>query len=143
VSARWLSLAVVVAALVCYHFAQRSLPEGLRPAALFAFVYGAATALMVALVAISRSTGSVRAVIDSTTHWAPWLLVVSIAGVELGVYAMYRAGWRISTAQTATQAMVTALLVVVGLVGFGEHLNATKLAGLAMCVVGGSLVVAR
>lgn len=92
-SARWLSLAVVVGAFTCYHLAQRSMPEGLRPAPLFAFVY--------------------------------------------------RAGWSIGAANTTTQAIVTAILVVVGLVGFGEQLTATKLAGLAMCVVGGSLVVAR
>lgn len=142
-SARWLSLAVVVGALTCYHLAQRSMPEGLRPAPLFAFVYGAATLLMAAVVVFDGVTGRLRAVSGNATHWAPWLLVASIVGIELGVYAMYRAGWSIGAANTTTQAIVTAILVGVGLVGFGDHLTATKLAGLAMCVVGGSLVVAR
>lgn len=72
-SARWLSLAVVVAAFTCYHFAQRSMPDGLRPAPLFA--------------------------------------------------------------------IVTVVLAVIGLAAFGEHLTPTKVAGLALCVAGGSLVV--
>jgi multidrug transporter EmrE-like cation transporter len=143
VSARWLSLLVVVGALTCYHLAQRSMPEGLRPAPLFAFVYGAATISMAAVVTPSGVSGGLRAVTGNATHWAPWLLVVSITGIELGVFAMYRAGWSIGTANTTTQAIVTAILVVVGLVGFGEQLTVTKLAGLAICVIGGSLVVAR
>ncbi len=143
VNARSLSLAVVVAAFTCYHLAQRSMPEGLRPAPLFAFVYGAATVLMTAVVAVGSSTGGLRAVTGTAAHWAPWSLVASITGIELGVYAMYRAGWTIGAANITTQAIVTAILVVVGVVGFGEQLTASKLAGLAMCVIGGSLVVAR
>lgn len=71
---------------------------------------------------------------------APWLLVLSVAGIELGVYAMYRTGWSISTASVSTQAIVAAILVVVGLLQFGEHLTPTRSAGLAMCVIGAGLV---
>ena len=63
-----------------------------------------------------------------------------IAGIELGVYAMYRTGWSISTASVSTQAIVAAILVVVGLFQFGEHLTTTRSAGLAMCVIGAGLV---
>jgi drug/metabolite transporter (DMT)-like permease len=143
VSARWLSLAVVAAAFICYHLAQRSMPEGLRPAPLFTFVYGAATVVMAAVLTIDRSAGGLRAVTAGAAHWEPWLLVASITGIELGVYAMYRAGWSIGTANTTSQAVVTMILAVVGLAAFSEHLTPTKVAGLAMCVVGGSLVVAR
>lgn len=142
-SARWLSLAVVVAAFTCYHLAQRSMPDGLRPAPLFAFVYGAATVVMVTVVTVDRSAGGLRSVAVSATHWAPWLLVVAITGIELGVYAMYRAGWSIGTANTTTQAVVTVILAAVGLAAFGEHLTPTKVAGLALCMAGGTLVVAR
>ena len=43
------SLVVVVLALTSYHLAQRSMPGGVRPAPLFAFVYGAAALVMIAL----------------------------------------------------------------------------------------------
>ncbi len=137
------SLAVVVTAFTCYHFAQRSMPDGLRSAPLFTFVYGAATVVMVTVVTVDGSAGGLRAVAGSATHWAPWLLVVAITGIELGVYAMYRAGWSIGTANISTQAVVTVILAVVGLAAFGEHLTPTKVAGLALCVVGGSLMVAQ
>ena len=142
-SARWISFAAVVVALTGYHLAQRAMPEGLRPAPLFAFVYGVATVVMLAVVTVERSGGGVRAVAANATHWAPWLLVVAIAGIELGVYAMYRSGWSIGTANTTTQALITVILASLGTVAFGEHLTPTKVAGLVLCVAGGSLVVGR
>lgn len=138
-SARLVSLAVVVAALTGYHLAQRAMPGAVRPAPLFAFVYGAAALVMMAAVTIDGS-GGLRAVSGAATHWAPWLLVLSVAGIELGVFAMYRTGWSISTASVSTQAIVAAILVVVGLWQFGEHLSPSRLAGLAMCVAGAGLV---
>lgn len=138
-NARLLSLVVVVAALTGYHLAQRAMPGAIRPAPLFAFVYGAAALVMIASVTVDGS-GGMRSVTGSASHWAPWLLVVSVAGIELGVYAMYRTGWSISTASVSTQAIVAAILLVVGLVSFGEHLTPTRLAGLAMCVLGAGLV---
>jgi drug/metabolite transporter (DMT)-like permease len=139
VNGRIVSLLVVVAALSGYHLAQRSMPEAVRPAPLFAFVYGAAALTMIA-AATADGSGGIRAITGSASHWAPWLLVVSVAGIELGVYAMYRSGWSISTASVSTQAIVAAILVVVGLVAFGEHLTPIRLAGLAMCVLGAGLV---
>jgi drug/metabolite transporter (DMT)-like permease len=136
---RVVSLLVVVAALTGYHLAQKSMPDSVRPAPLFAFVYGAATLVMIASVTVDGS-GGMRSITGSASHWAPWLLVVSVAGIELGVYAMYRTGWSISTASVSTQAIVAAILLVVGLVSFGEHLTPTRLAGLAMCVIGAGLV---
>lgn len=137
-SARLVSLVLVVAALTGYHLAQKAMPSGLRPAPLFAFVYAAAALVMVA--AITVDGGGLRAIGGNASHWAPWLLVISVAGIELGVYAMYRSGWEISSASVSSQAIVAAVLVLVGLLRFGEHLTATRSIGLAMCVIGAGLV---
>lgn len=138
-SGRWWSLLVVVAALTCYHLAQRSMPDAMRPAPLFAFVYGAAALVMVVTVTADGATG-VRDITGSGGHWAPWLLVASVTGIELGVLAMYRAGWSIGTASTSTQTLVAAILVVLGVVHFGEHLTPSRVAGLALCIAGAGLV---
>ncbi len=139
-SGRLASLLVVVAALTCYHLAQRSMPSAIRPAPLFAFVYGAAAIVMVSVVLVDRSASNIGEITTTASHWAPWLLVTSVAGIELGVYAMYRAGWSIGTASVSTQAIVAAILVVVGLVQFGEHLTLVRTTGLALCLIGAGLV---
>lgn len=141
--AKWLSLSMVVAALSCYHLAQRSTPHGGSPAPLFGFVYGAATLIMLATLALTGAVDGVRQAKMYASHWAPWLLVLAVTGIELGFYAMYRAGWNISTASISTQSIVAAILVLVGLVAFGEHLTATRSLGLVMCIGGAALVAAR
>lgn len=141
-NARWVSLAVVVVAFACYHVAQRSMPDGLRPAPLFTLVYGAATLLMTVATIADPSSSSVS-ITTSASHWAPWLLVASISGIELGVYAMYRSGWSVAAANTSTQAIVAFVLVIIGLLAFGEHLTFTRGVGVGLCVIGAGLVVAR
>jgi drug/metabolite transporter (DMT)-like permease len=139
VSGRLASLLVVVVALTGYHLAQRSMPDAMRPAPLFAFVYGAAALVMVVTVSADGATG-LRDITGSGGHWAPWLLAASVTGIELGVLAMYRTGWSIGTASTSTQTVVAAILVVLGVVQFGEHLTPSRMAGLALCVTGAGLV---
>lgn len=138
-SARWVSLIVVVVALAGYHLAQRAMPEELRPAPLFMLVYGVATVLMVVATVVDpgSGTGALRA---SASHWAPWLLVAAVSGIELGVYAMYRSGWSVSVASTSTQAIVAVVLVLVGVLAFGEHITITRVAGVGLCVAGAALV---
>ena len=79
-NARLLSLVVVVTALTGYHLAQRSMPAAVRPAPLFAFVYGAAALVMIAAVTVDGS-GGMRAVSGAATHWAPWLLVLILCAL--------------------------------------------------------------
>ena len=137
---RAVSLLVVVVALTCYHLAQRSMPSGLRAAPLFTFVYSAAAVVMLGVVSSGRSLADVREVASGARHWAPWLLAASVAGIEIGVYAMYRTGWGIGTASTSSQAIVAAILVVIGVVRFGEHLTVVHGVGLVLCVAGAGLV---
>ena len=144
-SARWISFAVVIVSLSGYHIAQRSMPEAAKPAPLFAFVYAVATVAMFATMAWSQvfgdgALGRVADVPKVATHWAPWVLVAAVCGIELGIFAMYRSGWSVTSASTVTQAVVAAVLVIVGTVIFREHITPMRLAGLAMCVVGAGLV---
>ena len=141
--AKWLSLAVVVASLSCYHLAQRSISQEGGPAPLFAMVYGVATMIMFSTLVATGTGEGLRQMKAYASHWAPWLLMLAVAGIELGVYAMYRAGWNISTASVSTQAISAGILVVLGLVVFGEHLTVLRSVGLLMCVGGAALVATK
>ena len=93
--------------------------------------------MMHSIVVVAAWTGYHAA---AARHWAPWVLVASVAGVELGVSAMDRSGWGIGTAGVPSQAIVAAILVVVGIARFGERLTAGRSVGVAPCVVGAVLV---
>lgn len=146
-SARLLSLAAVVVSVVLYHVTQRSMPSAIRPAPLFTFVYGIAMIIMLTMVI--GGWGGDRAAPDGTVtrqfglitrSWAAWLLAVSVAGIELGVYAMYRSGWPLSTASLTSQSVAVSLLAIIGVVVFAEHFTPLRLTGLVFCAVGAVLL---
>lgn len=140
-SGKVISLLVTILALASYHLTQKAMPDSVRPAPLFAFIYGTAALALLAVVAVGGSTiGTFKDVVTSGTHWAPWLLAASVAGIEIGYFTMYRSGWSISTGSISVQAVVAAILVVSGLVFFKEHLTLTKGLGLVFCVLGAGMV---
>lgn len=148
-SARLLSLVAVVVSLIMYHVTQRSMPNAIRPAPLFAFVYGVAMLVMVLIVAgdaLLGDTGGDAVSVGAqlrmvVTSWAPWLLALSVAGIELGVYAMYRSGWSLSTASITSQSIAVGLLAVIGVMAFAEHLDPGRIVGLVCCGLGAFLLI--
>ena len=63
--------------------------------------------------------------------------------MELGFLLAYRAGWRVGVAALYSNALVTILLVPVGLLAFRETLDARRLLGLALAGAGLWLLGAR
>ena len=73
---------------------------------------------------------------------ATYVVGLSIVGLELAILLADRAGWRISLASVVANVTTALLLVVIGVVGYREHLAARHVAGLLMCL-GGLVLVAR
>jgi len=75
-------------------------------------------------------------------NWATYVVGLSIVGVELAILLAYRAGWKISLASVVANVATALLLVIIGVVGYREHLAARHVVGLLMCL-GGLVLVAR
>ena len=69
-------------------------------------------------------------------NWATYIVGLSIVGVELAVLLAYRAGWRISLASVVANVTTALLLVLIGVLGYREHLAARHVVGLLMCLAG-------
>jgi len=96
-----------------------------------------ATSLVACLVVVPFAPGGstlVRSLKD--LNWATYVVGLSIVGVELAILLAYRAGWRISLASVVANVTTALLLVVIGVVGYREHLAARHGAGLLMCLEG-------
>ena len=63
-------------------------------------------------------------------------------GVELAILLAYRAGWKISLASVVANVTTALLLVIIGVVGYREHVGARHVVGLLRCL-GGLALVAR
>lgn len=136
-TARTGALLLTLASVVSYHIAQRATPGSLRPAMLFGFVYTAAAVAMITATLVDSGTAGL---FTPGRHWAPWLLVASVVGIEIGVLAMYRTGWPLATANLTTQAITAVALVGIGAVAFAEPISPSRAAGVALCLTGAWLI---
>ena len=64
----------------------------------------------------------------------------AVAAAMAFAMASGQVAWSISTASTTTQALTAVILVVIGLVHFGEHLTLQRGLGLVLCVAGAAMV---
>ena len=49
---------------------------------------------------------------------------------------MYRAGWNVSVGQLVMSAILSIVLIFVGMIAFHEQITASKLIGIAFCLIG-------
>lgn len=106
-------LVLVVTANVFYNISSRSVPKACD--AFMALVCTYATAFIFSLFGF-LVTGGARNFLPALkqTNWACFLLGFSMIGLEVGMIYMYRAGWKMSSACLAVNAVSAALLVLVG-----------------------------
>src|SRR5262249_2119965 len=129
-------LAIVIVSGIVYHVAQKA-SGAARPWPMLAVAYGSAFALTLVLALASRDA-------------APWpagrarppglLRGLAPFGAGAGFFFIYRSGWPLASASVIASAAVTATLVVVGILAFGEPLTGSRAAGLALAVVGSALI---
>lgn len=72
----------------------------------------------------------------SHTNWATIVLGIVITGLEVGFIFAYKAGWKVSTLATVSNALLAVILIFVGLIGYHEAINWNKVLGVAICLVG-------
>ncbi|RIH89219.1 hypothetical protein Mterra_00800 [Calidithermus terrae] len=136
------SIGLVVASIVLYQIAQRSMPHALNPFYALIFVY--ALGIVVCTVALffypaDRSPGSFL----RGMNWAPAALALAVVGLELGYLLAYRAGWNLALAPIVANVAALFLLVPIGLIFFREQLTAVRAVGLLLCLVGFVLATRR
>lgn len=133
-------LVLVVTANVFYNISSRSVPKACD--AFMALVCTYATAFIFSLFGFLVTGGS-RNFLPALkqTNWACLLLGFSMIGLEVGMIYMYRAGWKMSSACLAVNAVSAALLVLVGCLFFGEHLTLRQIAGMVVTMAGLAIIV--
>ncbi len=133
-------LALVVAGMLFYHLAQKSIPKGINPfyAMIIAYVVGIILLTVCALL-LPGNKSLVSSLTES--NWAVIVVGAAAACIELGFLLAYRSGWRISVAAVASNVAVTLLLVPIGILIFKDHLSLRNILGLVFCVLGLVLVV--
>ena len=69
-------------------------------------------------------------------NWSSIVLGIVIVGLETGCIFAYKAGWPVSSMQIAQSAILAVMLILVGFFLYKEEISASKLLGIAICLVG-------
>jgi drug/metabolite transporter (DMT)-like permease len=137
-----LSILIIVVSNVLYHVSQKSIPGETHPLIALLVTYAVAILVTAALLPFFPVKGPLGPAFRRV-NWASFALGVTVVGIEIGFLLAYRSGWRISLGSAVSNATVALVLIPIGLVFFGERLSAVNVVGVALCVSGLLLVVAR
>ena len=135
-----LPLLLAVVGAVTYHLSQKAVPGAAAPFVVIGTAYAVGLAACVAVVVANGApvAETVR------VAWRPAVGIgLGALAIEAGFLLAYRAGWPLSTASLVVNATVAAVLLVAGLLAFGEALSARQWAGVAACALGLVLIAGR
>jgi len=127
---------------IIYHVSQKSIPRTAHPLVTMMLAY--AVGIMVCALGLffypaeKSFLSSVR-----ESNWTVLLIGIGIASVEIGYLLGYRAGWKVSAAPILSNVAVALLLILVGVMVFGEQLSARNVIGILLCVMGLALVTRK
>ncbi|SRR6266568_3983239 len=132
-------LAIVILSGIVYHVAQKTAVAA-SPWPMLAVAYGLALATTIGFALASGDAP--RWQLGRTQCLAGLLLGLAAFGIEAGFFFIYRAGWKLASASVIANVSVTAVLALVGVTLFREHLSPLRAAGLALAT-GGAALIAR
>ena len=128
-------LAVIVFANTLYQVCAKGIPPQMNTYASMTVTYGVATVFSALAFFVTSRGGNILKEF-SLSNWATVVLGIVITGLELGFIFAYKAGWKVSTLSTVANGLVAVALIFVALFGYHEALSLSKIAGIALCLLG-------
>lgn len=135
----YLSACIAIVGAVGYQYFVKRIPESINPIVSVLAMYVAVLALGLVLLPLFPSEGGFRNQLRQVS-WVQVALAASVMMIELGFLLMYRYGWKLSSGNLVTGAIVNLILVGLGVGLLGEHMGPAKAAGIALCILGVALI---
>jgi len=131
----YLPILIVVVSNAFYHIAAKSAPENINTFAALSVTYIIAAAASTCLYFITCKEPNLAGELQKI-NWSSIVLGIAVVGLEAGFLIMYRVGWDMSTGQLVSAAALEIVLIVIGGLIYKEALSVTRLAGIAVCLLG-------
>lgn len=128
-------LALVVLCNVFYQIFAKGIPENLDIMASMTVTYLVGAACSFIMYFVMNRGGNILHEY-SKLNYAPFLLGVSIVGLEVGFIYAYKVGWPVSTANIVQSSFLAGVLIIVGALLYHETITPNKLIGIGVCLVG-------
>ena len=128
-------IALVVLSNIIYQVCAKSVPKEMNTMATMTVTY-LVGAVCSAVVFFLTSKGNNLLQEFQKLNFAPFLLGISIVGLEVGFIYAYKNGWAVSTASIVQSAFLSVALIFVGAILYHETITVSKIIGIGICLVG-------
>lgn len=128
-------ITLAIAVSVAYHIVMKYTPGDLHPAVALIVTYGTAIVICALSLLVVKPEGGLLAELRKV-NWASFVLAFVLVGLELAYILAYRVGWRVSVAGILVNAVMTVLLIPIGVGLFNEKITPANIAGIFICIVG-------
>lgn len=128
-------LAIIVFSNILYQICAKGIPQEMNTYASMTVTYAVAT-LFSAIMFFVTTKGSNIVTEFKLSNWATVVLGVVITGLEVGFIYAYKAGWKVSTLATVSNAFLAIGLLFLGFFMYHEVINWSKIVGVGICLVG-------
>ena len=128
-------IALAVCADLMYQICAKSPPEALNPFASLTITYLIGAAASVVIFFITSRGGSLFQEWHNV-NWTAFVLGLAIVGLEAGCLYMYKVGWAVNTGYIVKALIMGIALIAVGALLYHEKVTGSKVAGIAVCLLG-------
>ena len=128
-------IVLAVCADIVYQISAKSTPETLNPFASLTITYLIGAAISLVIFYITSAGGNFIAELKQI-NWTAFALGLAIVGLEAGSIYMYKVGWNMNTGYLVKSIILALALIVVGYILYKEQVSGTKIAGIAVCLLG-------
>lgn len=128
-------LAIIIFSNILYQVCTKGIPSQMNTYASMSVTYAVATIFSLIAFFITTKGGNLVKEL-AHTNWATIVLGVVITGLEVGFICAYKAGWKVSTLATVSNAFLAVGLLILAVVFYHENLNWSKILGVVICLVG-------
>jgi len=131
----YLPIGVIVFCNVFYHICTKAVPAQINPffTLVVTYIVGAAFALILFFATSPSKDLLLQA---KALNWAPFILGLTIVGLEVGFIFLYRVGWNISIGSLVCNIALSIILIFVGILLYKEVLTVSQIIGIVLCIGG-------
>jgi drug/metabolite transporter (DMT)-like permease len=126
---------IVIAANTVYNISAKSTPANVNSFASLSVTYLIAMICSIILYFVTSEKKNILLEL-SKANWTAVTLGVAIVGLEFGFLCVYRAGWKMSTANLFTSITLACVLLIAGFLLYKEVISLRQLLGMGVCALG-------
>ena len=128
-------IVLVVVSNVVYQICAKSVPKDMDAMASLTITYAVGPVCSAVMYFVMNRGGNLIAEY-SKLNIAPFLLGISVVGLEVGFIYAYKIGWQVSTASIVQSAFLAVVLMFAGALLYHETITVNKAVGIAVCLAG-------